>query len=194
MTPDVLREKFNTGLTFAEFQRQAESNKAILEELYNFFSELSPDTIETFAQDVAQRGGAIHVLALAEDWCGDAVRAFPLLARLEESVGGLSVRIQKSDLPENKALVGNWPKGERNPIPIIVFMDADFNEIGHWVERTAAGNALRAKLEAEHKGLEKREFFKVAGPITFTAFKESHWKDTLAEWSNVLRVKQPQTA
>jgi hypothetical protein len=74
-----------------------------------------------------------------------------------------------------------------------VFLNKDFEEIGHWIERTKAGQELRAQLLEEHKDLEKREFFRIAGPITYDAFKETHWKDTLIEWGDILSVKQTQT-
>jgi len=59
------------------------------------------------------------------------------------------LRILQSEIPENEDLTTHWPKGDRNPIPIIVFFNKEFNEIGHWIERSAVADAQMKTLFEE---------------------------------------------
>jgi len=188
MTPEILRIRFESGVDFDTFKAGAENNKQVYSDLYDTLR-VPQTTVTAFAEQVQRHGGQLNVLALAEDWCGDAARAFPLLARLSEAVAGMSLRILQSELESNQPLTRRWPKGERNPIPIVVFFDHNFNELGHWIERTQAGNVVLEQLREEHKELEGSAFFQVAGPKMLQAFKDTLWQDTLTEWQDVLAGK-----
>jgi len=185
MTPETLRMRFESGMNFDTFKAGAKNNREVYCDLYDTLR-VPQETVAAFSERVQQHGSHVNVLALAEDWCGDAARAFPLLARLSEAVEGMELRILQSELEANQTLTKRWPKGERNPIPIIVFFDPNFSEVGHWVERTQAGNVVLERLKAEHKELEGSAFFQVAGPKMLQAFKEELWKDTLLEWQAAL--------
>lgn len=45
----------------------------------------------------ARNGDRIRLLAIAEDWCGDASNTLPVLARLAELAPGLELRLIKRD-------------------------------------------------------------------------------------------------
>lgn len=192
MRPDTLRRRYDEGLTYANFTAQAEINRERFEALYAHFEALPAEEVAPFVKLAQRHGSQLHALALAEDWCGDAVRALPLLARLCEAVPGMDLCIQRSGLEANRALAQRWPKGQRNPIPIVVFFDAQFNEIGHWIERTASCDALRQALKDAHPSLEGRAFSQIAAPKMYDAFKTHLWRDVLAEWRAALSVESAQ--
>lgn len=72
----------------------------------------------------------VHVLAIAEDWCGDVVRHVPVLQLLAAAAPNLVVRyvsrIQHPDLFARFLTLG----GES--IPVFIFLSADFAECGRW--------------------------------------------------------------
>lgn len=182
----VLKEKFQSGKTFAQFQAEATHHREELQRFYEAFSSLPAEEVRAFQELVKRHGGRVHVLALAEDWCGDAARALPLLARLCEAVDGLELRLQSSDAPENAELAQAWPKGERHPIPILVFLDGNFEEIGHWVERPVAGDAFLEARRQELKDLPEKRFFARVRPLMMEAFESRLWREALAEWRAAL--------
>ena len=72
----------------------------------------------------------VHVIAIAEDWCGDVHRHAPVLERLAENAPNLKVRyIARADHPEVfKRFLTNG--GEA--IPKFVFFNHKFVEVGNW--------------------------------------------------------------
>lgn len=193
MNSETLRTKFRSGMDYATFKDKAERHREHYEGLYEELHVPQQDAA-TFAELVQRHGGQLNVLVLTEDWCGDAARALPLLANVVDDVQGLELRILQSEIEENESLTKHWPKDDRNPIPIIVFLDRDFNEIGHWIERTESGTVYLDELKEEFKGLEGKPFYEKAGPKMMAAFKARLWKDTLQEWQAVLNVKKKQAA
>ncbi len=99
----------------------------------------------------------LKVVVIAEPWSGDVLYYFPVLISMAEKTGW-EVRIFRRDtypdliLPYRK-------EGLYHSIPVFVFYDADFNEVGHWVERPEEATRvideeslnLRRRLREEHK-------------------------------------------
>lgn len=74
-----------------------------------------------------------NLLVLAEDWCGDASNTIPVLARLVEQVPGLELRVLRRD--EHLAVMDRYLTNGARSIPIVIALDADFREVGHWGPR-----------------------------------------------------------
>jgi hypothetical protein len=101
--------------------------------------------------------GNLKVMVIAEPWSGDVLYYFPVLINMAEKTGW-EVRIFRRDtfpdliLPYRK-------EGLYHSIPVFVFYDADFNEVGFWVERPKEATRvideeslnLRRRLREEHK-------------------------------------------
>lgn len=86
----------------------------------------------------------LHVVAIAEDWCGDVIANLPVLARLAEASGKLDLRVfDKSKHPELMAHYRN--AGRFESIPVFVLFDEAFRELGVWIERPASVTARRAE-------------------------------------------------
>jgi len=80
----------------------------------------------------------VHGLVMTEDWCGDSLMNLPILVKIAEGAPHLDLRI---------FLRHKWTDldayfKERNVtnIPVFMFLDVDFKEIGVWVERSKAAS------------------------------------------------------
>ncbi len=85
-----------------------------------------------------ERGRALaplHLLVIAEDWCGDAVNTVPFLAAWADAVAGLELRILKRDTYP-RVMDAYLTNGTRS-IPIAIGLDSAFRELGHWGPRPA---------------------------------------------------------
>lgn len=142
------RARFATGLTYDEYKAQMTRNLDRVE-ANEARVEIDAADLEAFRS----LNGPIHVLALAEDWCGDVIANLPVLGRLAREAGTLDVRIFLRD--QNKDLMQRYlNQGKYESIPVFAFFDDAFNEIGVFTERPASVTERRAeqrrKLHAEH--------------------------------------------
>lgn len=79
--------------------------------------------------------GPIRLLALSEDWCGDASNLLPVIAKLAERLGW-DLRVLPRD--ENLELMDAYlTNGRSRSIPVVIALDADWNELGWWCPRPA---------------------------------------------------------
>ncbi len=89
------------------------------------------------------------MLVIAEDWCPDAYRGVPAMARISETTG-IEMRIFPRD--NNLDIADEFlNKGEFRSIPTVVFYTKGLKYICHWIERPALANQERAKIEDEAK-------------------------------------------
>jgi hypothetical protein len=101
---------------------------------------LDPETVRTF-KSVPQ---PLRVLVLAEDWCGDVIANLPILGRILKEVPQLDVRVFYRD--QSLDLMERWlNQGKYQSIPVFVFFDEKFRELGHWIERPASVTERRAQ-------------------------------------------------
>ena len=139
------RERFSTGLTYDEYKSQMTRNREKLE-ANEAAVHLSDEDLAAFRR----LPGPIHVVALAEDWCGDVLANLPVIGVLARESGTLDLRVFLRD--ENKDLMGRWlNQGLYESIPVFAFFDDRFTEIGVFIERPASVTAERkARREAIH--------------------------------------------
>lgn len=127
----VSRERFEQGMTYTAYRAQMTRNQDRFDE--------TERTVQLKAEDVAFFKGLaqpLNVLVLAEDWCGDVIANLPVLGRLAQESGKLNLRIFLRD--QNLDLMDRYLNaGQFRSIPVFVLFDADFREIGHWIERPA---------------------------------------------------------
>src|SRR5207249_364468 len=80
--------------------------------------------------------------------CGDVIANLPVLGRITRESGKLDVRIFLRD--QNDDIMQRYlNQGKYKSIPVFVFFDQDFKELGHWIERPASVTELRAKRRRE---------------------------------------------
>jgi len=133
------RARFDRGLTYDAYKDQMTRNRDRLEENEQRV-ELGEDDLAAFRA----LPRPVKVVVLAEDWCGDVIANLPVLGRLAEESGKLDVRIFLRD--QNDDIMQRYlNKGQFKSIPVFVFFDDDFRELGHWIERPASVTEIRAK-------------------------------------------------
>jgi hypothetical protein len=79
--------------------------------------------------------GEWHLLCLAEDWCGDAVQALPIVARLIERAPQVDLRVLRRDTNDD-LMRSHLTRGTRS-IPVVMVFDAAWHEHGWWGPRPA---------------------------------------------------------
>lgn len=132
----VSKERFEQGLTYQAYREQMTRNQERFDETERTV-ELSPEDI-TYFRSLEK---PIHALVLAEDWCGDVIANLPVLGRLADATGKVDVRIFLRD--QNLDIMDQYLKqGQFRSIPVFVFFDEHFRELGHWIERPAAMTEL----------------------------------------------------
>ncbi len=139
----VTRERFEQGMTYEAYKAQMTRNREQFEANEAAVT-FDPDDLAFFA-GLPQ---PLNVLVLAEDWCGDVIANLPVLGRLAQESGKLNLRIFLRD--QNLDLMDQYLKdGQFRSIPTFVFFDADFNELGHWIERPARVTEQMAQLRRQ---------------------------------------------
>ena len=137
------RARFDQGLTYDAYKAQMTRNRERLEENEKRV-ELDRDDVGAFRA----LPRPVKVVVLAEDWCGDVIANLPVLGRLAKDSGKLDVRIFLRD--QNDDIMQRYlNKGQFKSIPVLVFFDEDFRELGHWIERPASVTEIRAKRRKE---------------------------------------------
>lgn len=136
----VTKERFEQGLTYAEYKAQMTRNQDRFEE--------NESAVEFSAEDLAFFRGLpqpTYVLAIGEDWCGDVIANLPVLGKLAEACDPLELRVFLRD--ENLDLIDQYLKeGQFRAIPVFAFFDANFNDLGHWIERPVRLTELREEM------------------------------------------------
>ena len=95
-----------------------------------------------------------RLLVLAEDWCGDASNTVPILAKVAEQVPGLELRVLRRD--EHPEVMDRYLTNGTRSIPVVIALDADFAELGHWGPRPAE---LQAWVMANKGSVPKGELY-----------------------------------
>jgi hypothetical protein len=135
-------KRFATGLTWKDYMAQMGDTRARTEQ--NYANSKLTDEEQKFFGSV---GGVKYVMMLAENWCGDVHRNSPLIAHIVDAIPGAELRVFFRDqVPD---LRDTFLNNGYQSIPVVVFFDKDWNEIGRWLERahgaTAASTGIRAK-------------------------------------------------
>jgi hypothetical protein len=137
------RARFEQGLTYDDYKAQMTRNRERVDE--------NETRVQLGGKDLAAFRALprpVKVLVLAEDWCGDVIANLPVLGRLAKDSGKLDVRIFLRD--QNDDIMQRYlNKGQFKSIPVFVFFDEDFRELGHWIERPASVTEVRAKRRRE---------------------------------------------
>jgi len=73
---------------------------------------------------------AVHVVAIAEDWCGDVVRHAPVLQRMAEAAPNLKVRYLSRE--QHPSVFIRFLTNGGEAIPKFIFLSDRFVECGSW--------------------------------------------------------------
>lgn len=122
------RERFEAAPTFPEYLEIVEKNRDLWRAVYDRVR--LPD--EALA-DARRIPGGWHLVALSEDWCGDAVNTLPVIARLADEAGWAFRVLGRDDNLD--IMDAHLTNGRSRSIPIVIVYDEQFNEVGWWGPR-----------------------------------------------------------
>ncbi|MXW66731.1 MAG: thioredoxin family protein [Gemmatimonadales bacterium] len=129
--PSLNRNRFHSAPTFSEYLETVEKNR----ELWHALARRAVVDEET-RQRARAIPGRWNVIALTEDWCGDAINTLPVFDRLAESAGNIELRVLLRD--ENPDLMdAHLTNGTSRSIPVLIVYDEALRERGWWGPRPA---------------------------------------------------------
>jgi hypothetical protein len=135
-------QRFAKGLTWKDYMAQMGDTRARTED--NYAKSVLTEDERKFFGTVTR---VPYVLMLAENWCGDVHRNSPLIAHISEAMPNCELRVFLRD--QNTDLRDTFLNNGYQSIPVVVFFDREWNEIGRWIERAHAATAkvigIRAK-------------------------------------------------
>ncbi|HSQ26730.1 MAG TPA: thioredoxin family protein [Anaerolineales bacterium] len=108
-------------------------------------------------QEIEKLPDEVNVVVIAEPWSGDVLYNMPTLIRFAQAASWRVRIFPRDSYPD---LILPYRKdGLYHSIPVFVFYDKDFNELGHWIERPAIATQviddeslkLRRRLREENK-------------------------------------------
>lgn len=132
----ISREQFATGISVDAFVDQMEVNK-----------EKFLENVEAFTMSDEDRAfftnHPVSIAAFGEDWCTDVIQFLPVAVKIAREAPSVTLSIFKRD--DNLDLMQPYLKeGKYQSIPVFVVYDADWNELGHFIERPAEVTAQMA--------------------------------------------------
>lgn len=125
-------EMYETGISWEDYLALMRDHRDTSTALYEH-SSIPAETVERFLRLVERHGGRLSISAVTEDWCGDSAVTLPIIARLADEVPNLRLRILIGKrFPELRAAYKN---DGYEAIPVLSLFDADWKELGRWMER-----------------------------------------------------------
>ncbi len=123
------RERFESALTFREFLEEVEK----FAELWHGVAQRAKVPQE-FVDAFSALPGHWNLVAMAEDWCFDAINPLPVISRLADEVPNLSMKVLHRD--ENLDLIdAHLTNQQSRSIPIVIIYDEEFGDRGCWGTR-----------------------------------------------------------
>jgi hypothetical protein len=143
------RTLWGQALTFEAFVASCQAQYCGLwQGLYNLAR------VPAWATEAAPAGVVRRLLVIAEDWCGDASNTVPAIAKLVDATPDLALRvIQRDQYPE---VMDRYLTNGSRSIPIVIVLDENFREIGHWGPRPTE---LQAWVMANRATIPKSELY-----------------------------------
>lgn len=118
------------ALTFERFVRESAQYTDLWEGVHR-----TARIPEDLVAEAAALPGRYRLLAIVEDWCGDASNTIPVVARWVERLPNAELRLVRRD--EQFDLMGRYLTGKARSIPIVIVLTEAMEELGHWGPRPA---------------------------------------------------------
>jgi hypothetical protein len=138
-------KRFSSGQTWKDYMAQMGDTRAKTEA--NYANSKLTDEERKFFAGVS---GVKYVVMLAENWCGDVHRNSPLIAHIVEAMPGAELRVFLRD--QHADLRDTFLNNGYQSIPVVVFFDKDWNEIGRWLERAHGATTVTAGIRGRTLG------------------------------------------
>jgi len=121
-------QRYERAPTFEQYLEGVERNR----ELWHAVSDRAQVPEELVAAARAA-GSGWKLLALSEDWCGDAVNTLPVIARLAREAGWDLRVLQRDANPD--LMDAHLTDGRSRSIPVVIVYDPQLREVGWWGPR-----------------------------------------------------------
>ncbi|HEY3316211.1 MAG TPA: thioredoxin family protein [Bacillota bacterium] len=138
--------RFGAGRTFAAYAADSVVAGPALQTNYQETA-VPAETVAAVGDLVRRAGGRINVVVVSEEWCPDCQDNLPVLAKLADTVPGMSLRVFGRDASPD--LVREYSVEGKMRIPTAVFYDPAWREIARWIERPAKAAGLMEKAGGE---------------------------------------------
>ena len=142
------RTLWDQALTYEAFLAVSTKHKGLWEGIYGIAR------IPAWAAEAVPSGVRRKLLVIAEDWCGDASSTIPIVAKLVSQVPGLELRVLLRD--QNPEVMDRYLTNGSRSIPIVIVLDEEFRELGHWGPRP---RELQAWVMANRQTIPKAELY-----------------------------------
>jgi hypothetical protein len=166
MTTLDFRSLWDQAVPFAAYVTASTQHRGLWEGLYR------TARLPEWALGALPAGVRRRLLVLAEDWCGDASNTVPVLARLADAVPGLELRVLRRD--EYPEVMDRYLTNGSRSIPIVIALDEEFTELGHWGPRPAE---LQSWVMVNRLTVPKAELY----PQVRRWYARDHGESTLRE-------------
>jgi hypothetical protein len=143
------RALWHQALPYHQFVQEAHANRELWTAMYGIAR--VPDWALAAARAT---GSKHHFLVIAEDWCGDGASTIPYLAKLVDASQGQELRVLRRD--EHPEVMERYLTGTARAIPIVIVLDREFQELGHWGPRP---RALEEWVQVVRKTMDKTRLF-----------------------------------
>ena len=147
----VNQKRFSAAMTFEDYLGVVEKNKELWQGVYDRVR--LPEDLVDVARQIP---GGWHLVALTEDWCGDAVNTLPAIARLADEAGWDLRALSRDENPD--LMDAHLTNGRSRSIPVVILYDEDFNEVGWWGPRPSE---IQSWVMAEGLSLPSPERYKI---------------------------------
>jgi hypothetical protein len=145
-----LNDWFQKGMTADEYISSMTRNKEEMVSIYERYS------VKDANQFSSLKENKLRVIALTEDWCGDALLNNPILLRIAEAAG-IEVRFLLRD--QNLELMDQYlTNGTSRAIPIYIFIDQEGIETAVWGPRAPEMQKLVEEGRASLPGKDAPDF------------------------------------
>lgn len=144
-----LRALWERALPYHQFVQEAANNRDLWTGMYRIAR--IPDWAVAEARAT---GTKHHILVIAEDWCGDGTNTIPYVAKLADLSRAQEVRVLRRD--EHPTVIDRYLTDGARAIPIVIVLDREFRELGHWGPRPAA---LQAWVQVARKTADKAKLY-----------------------------------
>ena len=128
----AFRNLWDEAVSYERFVRESKEHCALWTGVYRT-SQVPAWAVEE-ARGMQTR---FKLVAIAEDWCGDASNTVPVVAKwAEASNGAIDFRVLRRD--EHPELMDNYLTNGARAIPVVVVLTDEFEEVGWWGPRPVA--------------------------------------------------------
>jgi hypothetical protein len=138
-------ERYSQGFKYEDYLAQMPTNRERYQEHDSAFN-LPEEDAKSF-KDINNLLGGVKALAIVEDWCPDAHRGLPVLAKIARA-SGMELRVFYRD--KNPDIMNLYLKeGKFQSIPVFAFFDKTLRPLCHWIERPEAATRFMAQISAD---------------------------------------------